>query len=101
MSSKNQRLFFVCFIVVSYVICQEINCHPESRMLERQKSVKEVKEVIEPEIKRARFSTIVEETISTNPDDFLDADRVLEYIYFGSGTESETNSDSDSDIDFL
>ena len=35
---------------------------------------KEVKEVIEPEIKRERFSTIVEETISINPDGFLDPD---------------------------
>ena len=39
---------------------------------------KEVKEVIEPEIKRARFSMITEETVSTNPDNFLDADRDLE-----------------------
>ena len=62
---------------------------------------KEVKEVIEHEIKRERFFTIIEETISANPDDFLDSDRDLEYIYFGSDTESETDSDSDSDIDIL
>ena len=38
---------------------------------------------MEPEIKQTRFSTIVEETISINPDDFLHADRNLEYTYFG------------------
>ena len=62
---------------------------------------KDVKEVIDTEIKRARFSTIVEETISTNPDDFLHADRDLEYIYFGSDTKSETDSDGDSDVFFI
>ena len=61
----------------------------------------EVKEVIESEIKWARFFTIVEETITTNPDDFLHADRDLEYIYFGSDSESETDSNSDSNVDFL
>ena len=35
---------------------------------------KEVKEVMEPSIKRAKFSTTVEENISTNSDGFLDAD---------------------------
>ena len=62
---------------------------------------KEVKEVIQPEINQAEFSTIVQETISTSPDDFLDTDRELEYIYFGSDTENETDSDSESDVDFL
>ena len=62
---------------------------------------KEVKEVIQPEINQAEFSTIVQETISTSPDDFLDTDRELEYIYFGSDTENETDSDSKSDVDFL
>ena len=59
------------------------------------------KEVIDPEIKRARFSTIVEETILTNPDDFLDADRDLVCIYFDFDTESETDNDSNSNVDFL
>ena len=35
---------------------------------------------------------IVEETISINPDDFLNADRDLEYIFFYNDTESETDS---------
>ena len=56
------------------------------------------KEVKESEIKWARFSTIVEETISTKPGDFLHADRDLEYIYFCSNTESKTDSESDSDV---
>ena len=45
-----------------------------------------MKEVIEPEKKRARFSTLVEKTISTYSGDFVDADRNLKYIYFGSIT---------------
>ena len=61
----------------------------------------EVKEVAKSEIKRARFFTIVEETITTNPDDFLLADSDLEHIYFGSDTESETDSTNDSNVDFL
>ena len=44
---------------------------------------------------------IVEETISTNPDNFVHADRDLECIYFGSNTGSEKDSDSNSDVDFL
>ena len=76
-----------------------------------------MKEVIEPEIKQARFSTLVEETISTYSGDFLDADRDLKYIYYGSITiflfniflhniilfwlQSERDSDSSSDGDFL
>ena len=66
---------------------------PRKPSARKRKVGKEVKEVIEPEIKRERFSTIVEETISTNPDGFLDADRDLEYICFGSDTESETDGD--------
>ena len=53
------------------------------------------------EIKRERFSTIVEETISTNLHDFLDADIDFEYIYFGFDKESETDSDSNSDVIFF
>ena len=76
-----------------------------------------MKEVIEPEIKQARFSTLVEETISTYPGDFLDADRDLKYIYFGSISiflfnifldniilfwlQSERDSNTSSDGDFL
>ena len=71
---------------------------PRKPAARKTKVGREVKEVIEPEIKRARFSTIVEETISTKPDDFLDTDRNLEYIYFGSDTESETDSNSYSDV---
>ena len=74
---------------------------PREPSTRKTKVGKDVTEVIEPEIKRARFSTIVEETISTNPDDFLHADRDLEYIYFGSDTESEKDSDSDSDAFFI
>ena len=51
---------------------------PRKPSARKAKVGKEVKEVIEPEIKRARFSMIIEETISTNPDNFLDADRDLE-----------------------
>ena len=66
----------------------------------KRKVGKKVKKVIEPEIKRARLSTIVQKTILKNPDDFLDADRDLEYLYFNSSnTKSET--DSDSDVDFF
>ena len=61
----------------------------------------DVKDVIEPETKRARFSTIVEKTISTNPEDFLHADRDLDCIHVGSDTESETDSDSNSDVFFI
>ena len=67
----------------------------------KTKICKEVKEVLEPEIKQARFSTIVEETISTNPDDFMDAGRGLEYIYFGFDTESETDSETESETFFF
>ena len=59
---------------------------PKKPSARKTKLGKEVKEVIEPEIKRARFSTLVEETISTYPGGFLDADRDLKYIYFGSIT---------------
>ena len=62
------------------------------------KKDKDVKDVIEPETKRAKFSTIVEETILTNPEDFLHADTDLDYIHVGSNTESETDSDSNSDV---
>ena len=51
---------------------------PRKPSARKAKVGKEVKEVIEPEIKRARFSMIIEETISTNPDNVLDADRDLE-----------------------
>ena len=74
---------------------------PREPSTRKTKVGKDVTEVIEPEIKQARFSTIVEETISTNPDDFLHADRDLEYINFGSDTESEKDSDSDSDAFFI
>ena len=74
---------------------------PRKPSARKRKVGKEVKEVIEPEIKRARFSTIVEEIISTNPDGFLDADRDLEYICFGSDTKSETDGDSNLNIDFV
>ena len=73
-------------------ICQQIDCHPKKPSARKIKVGKEVKEVIEPEVNRAKFSTKVEETISTNSDDFLDADRDLEYIYFGSDTERETDN---------
>ena len=59
---------------------------PKKPSARKTKLGKEVKEVIEPEIKRARFSTLVEKTISTYSVDFLDADRDLKYIYFGSIT---------------
>ena len=65
----------------------------------KRKVGKKVKKVIEPEIKRARLSTIVQKTILIKPDDFLDADRDLEYLYFSSHTKSEI--DSDSDVDFF
>ena len=55
---------------------------PRKPSARKRKVGKEVKEVIEPEIKPERFSTIVEETISTNPNGFLDPDRDLEYICF-------------------
>ena len=42
---------------------------PREPSTRKTKVGKDVTEVIEPEIKRARFSTIVEETISTNPDE--------------------------------
>ena len=90
---------------------------PKKPSARKTKLGKEVKEVIEPEIKRARFSTLVEKTISTYSVDFLDADRDLKYIYFGSITiffsiffcpniilfwlQSERDSDSNSDGDFL
>ena len=90
---------------------------PQKTVCQKEKLGNEVKEVIEPEIKRARFSTLVEESISTYPGDFLDADRDLKYIYFGSITiflfniflhnitlfwlQSERDSDSSSDGDFL
>ena len=47
------------------------NRKPRAR---KTKVGKEVKEVMEPSIKRAKFSTTVEENISTNSDGFLDAD---------------------------
>ena len=59
---------------------------PKKPSARKTKLGKEVKEVIEPEIKRARFSTLVEKTISTYSVDFLDADRDMKYIYFGSIT---------------
>ena len=74
---------------------------PQKPSTRKTKVGKEVKEAIQPEIQRAKFSIIVEEPISTKPDCFLDADRDLEYIYFGSDTESETDTYSDSDVDFL
>ena len=74
---------------------------PRKPSVRKTKVGEEVKEVIEPEIKPARFSTIIEETISTNPDGLLGADKDLEYICLGSDTESETNSDSDWNIEFL
>ena len=46
-----------------------------------------------------KIFTIVEETISINPDDFLNADRDLGYIHFCNDTESET--DSDNDLNFF
>ena len=71
---------------------------PQKPSARKTKVNKEVKEVIEPEIKRARFYTIIKETVSTNPDDFLDADSDLEHIYFGSDTRSGAGSDSDSKV---
>ena len=59
---------------------------PKKPSARKTKLGKEVKEVIEPEIKRARFSTLVEKTISTYSGDFLDAVRDLKHIYFGSIT---------------
>ena len=64
----------MCFIIVSqcYLSANKLpNRKPRAR---KTKVGKEVKEVMEPSIKRAEFSTTVEENISTNSDDFLDAD---------------------------
>ena len=72
---------------------------PRKPSARKTKVGKEGKVIIEPEIKRARFSTIIEETISTNPNDFLDADRDFDNIHFGSDAEHETDSGSDTDID--
>ena len=87
----------VCSLCVSLVD----KLPPQKPSTRKTKVGKEVKEAIQPEIKRAKLSIIVEEPISRNPDCFLDADRDLEHIYFGSDTESETDTYSDSDVDFL
>ena len=70
----------MCFIGISYCYLAVDKLSPKKPSAKKTKVGKEVKEVIEPEMNQKKISTIFEETITTNPDDFLDTDRDLDTL---------------------